>query len=45
MVYMIEIKYNIDTVRRKILHTPSSVWSKTTLNIGGVVRAGSNPQT
>ena len=33
------------TVRRKILHTLSSVWSKTTLTTGDVGRAGLNPKT
>ena len=39
------VRWYICTVRRKILHTLSSVWSKTTLTTGNVGGAGLNPQT
>ena len=35
----------IHTLSPKSLQTFRSVWSKTTLNPGGVGRAGANPQT
>ena len=33
------------TLPRKCLTPPASVWSKTTLNTGGVDGAGADPQT
>ena len=40
-----KVRRELNTVRCINLHTPSSVWSKTTLNIGCVGRAWADPQT